>query len=155
MESWLSRNALANNDVGSTTRLLPSSCTMYTVSSSTTPAREPYLLVEVQQAKQITPVPYRPALLGLVERFHRMWKDMVSLYVVVAQDDWDRWLSCASYAYNGAKHSGTGYSPHELMMGRRLRAPNELLRSSGVTYIGDFAEYHRAVVEGVARAARV
>lgn len=38
-------------------------------------------LVALLQAKQSTPVPYRPALLGLVERFHRSWKDMVSLYV--------------------------------------------------------------------------
>ncbi|KAE9169724.1 hypothetical protein PF004_g28099 [Phytophthora fragariae] len=111
-------------------------------------------LVEVLQAKQLTPVPYRPALLGLVERFHRTWKDMVSLYVLAAQDDWDRWLTCASYAYNGAKHSGTGFSPNELMMGRKLRAPNELLRQSGVTHVGDFAEYHRALVTGMARATR-
>uniref|UniRef100_H3H759 Integrase catalytic domain-containing protein n=1 Tax=Phytophthora ramorum TaxID=164328 RepID=H3H759_PHYRM len=109
-------------------------------------------LVSMLQAKQITPVPYRPALLGLVERFHRTWKDMVAIYVSEAQDDWDRWLSCAAYAYNGAKHSGTGFSPNELMMGRRLRAPNELLRSSGVTQVGAFADFERALVSNLARA---
>ncbi|KAG6583073.1 Enzymatic Polyprotein [Phytophthora cinnamomi] len=46
-------------------------------------------LVEALQAKQMTPVPYRPTLLGLVERFHRTWKDMVAIYVSEAQDDWD------------------------------------------------------------------
>ncbi|KAE8889972.1 hypothetical protein PF010_g25589 [Phytophthora fragariae] len=79
---------------------------------------------------------------------------MVSLYVSAAQDDWDRWLTWASYAYNRAKHSGTGFSPNELMMRRKLRAPNDLLRQSGVTHVGDFAEYHRALVTGMARATR-
>ncbi|KAJ8569559.1 hypothetical protein ON010_g5700 [Phytophthora cinnamomi] len=35
-------------------------------------------LLELLQAKQSTPVPYRPQLLGLVGRFHRAWKDIVS-----------------------------------------------------------------------------
>ncbi|KAG6585099.1 Enzymatic Polyprotein [Phytophthora cinnamomi] len=97
-------------------------------------------LVKSLQAKQTTPVPYRPALLGLVERFHRSWKDLVALYVAEAQNDWDQWLLCAAYAYNGARHTSTGFSPNELMMGRRLRAPNELLRVSGVRQVGEFAE---------------
>ncbi|KAE9076116.1 hypothetical protein PF006_g28197 [Phytophthora fragariae] len=49
-------------------------------------------LVNALQAKQLTPVPYRPALLGLVQRFHRTWKDMVAMFVSEAQSDWDRWL---------------------------------------------------------------
>ncbi|KAE8962060.1 hypothetical protein PR001_g29833 [Phytophthora rubi] len=109
-------------------------------------------LVNALQAKQLTPVPYRPALLGLVERFHRTWKDMVAMFVSEAQSDWDRWLPCAAYAYNGARHSGTGYSPNELMMGRRLRKPNELLRTSGVTQVGVFADYHRTLVRKMAAA---
>ncbi|EGZ12921.1 cyclic AMP-dependent protein kinase-like protein regulatory subunit [Phytophthora sojae] len=92
-----------------------------------------------------------PALLGLVERFHRSWKDMVAMYVAEAQDDWDQWLHCSAYAYNGARHSGTGYSPNELMMGRKLRAPSELLRSSGVTQTGPFAVYYRKLVDNMAR----
>ncbi|KAE8959471.1 hypothetical protein PR001_g30704 [Phytophthora rubi] len=77
---------------------------------------------------------------------------MVAMYVTEAQDDWDQWLYCAAYAYNGAKHSGTGYSPNELMMGRKLRAPSELLRSNSVTQTGAFAEYHRKLVANMARA---
>ncbi|GMF63051.1 unnamed protein product [Phytophthora fragariaefolia] len=47
-------------------------------------------LVKLLQARQTTPVPYRPMLLGLVERFHKVWKDMVSMYVNDGQNDWDR-----------------------------------------------------------------
>ncbi|OWY97238.1 Retrovirus-related Pol Polyprotein from transposon 412, partial [Phytophthora megakarya] len=81
------------------------------------------VLVDLLQARQVTPVPYRPALLGLVERFHRSWKDMVAIFVSEAQDDWDHWLPCTAYAYNGAKQT-----------------------TSGVSQIGVFAEYHRKLV---------
>ncbi|KAE9288914.1 hypothetical protein PF008_g26010 [Phytophthora fragariae] len=109
-------------------------------------------LVNLLQARQMTPVPYRPALLGLVERFHRTWKDMVSLYVAEAQNDWDRWLPCAAYAYNGARHTGTQLTPNELMMGRKLRAPNELLRATRVTQTGPAAKYHQALVSSMSKA---
>ncbi|KAE9342296.1 hypothetical protein PR003_g9547 [Phytophthora rubi] len=100
-------------------------------------------LVGLLQARQVTPVPYRPALLGLIEGFHRTWKYMVSMYMSENQTDWDDWLPCEAYAYNGSRHSTTGYSPNELLMRRRLRAPNELLRASGVTQVGQWADYHK------------
>ncbi|GMF18589.1 unnamed protein product [Phytophthora fragariaefolia] len=89
-------------------------------------------LLELMQVKQSSPVPYRPKLLGLVERFHRAWKDMVSLYVNEVQNDWDDFLPCALYAYNGSAHATHGYQPNGLMMGRKLRTPAELLRRSNL-----------------------
>ncbi|GMF47516.1 unnamed protein product [Phytophthora fragariaefolia] len=112
-------------------------------------------LVQTLQARQATPVPYRPMLLGLVERFHKVWKDMVAMYVDEHQDDWDQWVPCAAYAHNGARHGTTGYTPNELMMGRRLRTPNELLRASGVTQVVRWAEYHRNLVTRIERAAAI
>ncbi|EGZ10077.1 hypothetical protein PHYSODRAFT_372996, partial [Phytophthora sojae] len=38
-------------------------------------------------------------------------------------------------------------------MGRQLRTPNELLRTAGVTQVGEFAAYHRALVQQMARCA--
>lgn len=69
-------------------------------------------LVKMLQARQLTPESYRPALLGLVGRSHRTWKDMISIYVEEKQDDWDWWLPCEAYVYNGARHTGTGFSPN-------------------------------------------
>lgn len=89
-------------------------------------------LLELMQTKQATPVPYRPKLLGLVERFHRTWKDIASLYVDDEQDDWDDFLPCALYAYNGSQHATHGFQPNELMMGRKLRTPAELLRRNNL-----------------------
>ncbi|KAE9019074.1 hypothetical protein PR001_g13974 [Phytophthora rubi] len=99
-------------------------------------------LVELLQARQVNPVPYRPQMIGLVERFHRTWKDLVSLYMSEdAQDDWEEWVPFALYACNPVRHTTVGLSPNELMMGRRLRSPNELLRSTGVSEAGKVADY--------------
>lgn len=113
-------------------------------------------LLELLQAKQATPVPYRPNLLGLVERFHRTWKDMVSLYVDEGQDDWDDFLPSALYAYNSAKHSTHGFQPNELMMGRKIRTPAELLRKSRLTRpYSTLNEYHAVLIEDLKKAQEV
>ncbi|ETP46517.1 hypothetical protein F442_07248, partial [Phytophthora nicotianae P10297] len=53
------------------------------------------------------------------------------------QNDWDNWVDFAVYAYNSGKHSTVALSPNELMMGRRLRPPNELLRRTSVMEAAD------------------
>ncbi|KAI9980565.1 hypothetical protein PInf_009865 [Phytophthora infestans] len=48
------------------------------------------------QAQQINPVPYRPQMIGLVERFHRSWKDCVAIFMANdAQNDWNLWVKFA------------------------------------------------------------
>lgn len=104
-------------------------------------------LLELLQTRQATPVPYRPNLLGLVERFHRTWKDIISLYVDEQQDDWDDFLPCALYAYNSSPHATHGYQPNELMFGRKLRSPAELLRRSRLVHPGQSLEsYHEMLL---------
>ncbi|KAE9050220.1 hypothetical protein PR001_g2601 [Phytophthora rubi] len=104
-------------------------------------------LVELLQARQVNPVPYRPQMVGLVERFHRSWKDCVATYMAnEQQNDWNLWVKFAVYAYNSANHSTVALTPNELMMGRRLRAPNELLRSTQTSEAGDLPNYHARLV---------
>lgn len=78
-------------------------------------------LLQLMQSKRSTSVPYRPSLLGLVERFHRIWKDMISLYVHEKQDDWDELLPNALNAYSSSKHATHGFQPNKLLMSRKLR----------------------------------
>ena len=100
-------------------------------------------LVELLQARQSTPVPYRPNLVGLVERFNRTWKDIVSMYVHESQRDWDEWLGMACYAYNASRHTTTGYTPFELMYGREAATPDALLRDDGQDSTASPAMHHR------------
>ncbi|KAE9031898.1 hypothetical protein PR001_g10849 [Phytophthora rubi] len=104
-------------------------------------------LVDLLQAKQTTPVPYRPQRIGLVERFHRSWKDCVSTFMSSnTQDDWNMYVKFAVYVYNSARHTTVALTPNELMMGRRLRAPNELLRRTEVTEAGELVQYHKRLL---------
>eukprot|EP00644_Phytophthora_capsici_P002561 jgi/Phyca11/60907/gw1.11.282.1 len=93
------------------------------------------------QARQTNAVAYRPQTIGLVERFHRTWKDY-----------WDLWVRFATYAYNSARHSTVLLTPNELMMGRRLRSPNDLLRRTAVTEAGELTEYHEQLLAAMTRA---
>eukprot|EP00644_Phytophthora_capsici_P013521 jgi/Phyca11/70603/gw1.29.424.1 len=104
------------------------------------------------QAKQINPVPYRPQMIGLVERFHRTWKDCVAVFMQdETQKDWNLWVKFATYAYNSAQHSTVKLSPNELMMGRKLLALNELLRRTAVTEAGELPEYHERLLDAMER----
>lgn len=102
------------------------------------------LLVEMLQARQVNPVPYRPQFIGLVERFNRTWKDCVAtLMQEEQQNDWELYVRFAVYAYNSARHTTVALSPNELMLGRKLRMPNELLRRTGVTEAGDYSSMRK------------
>lgn len=62
------------------------------------------------------------------------------------QHDWDKWVDFAVYAYNSGQHSTVGLSPNELMMGRRLREPNELLRAASVSEAGALTAHHQRLL---------
>ncbi|GMF20951.1 unnamed protein product [Phytophthora fragariaefolia] len=109
-------------------------------------------LVTMLQARQINPVPYRPQMIGLVERFHRTWKDCVSPFMAQeAQNDWDLWVKFAVYAFNSAQHSTVVLTPNVLMMGRKWRPPNELLQRTEVMEAGYLPEYHANVLKAMER----
>ncbi|GMF36166.1 unnamed protein product [Phytophthora fragariaefolia] len=104
-------------------------------------------LVIMLQAQRINPAPYRPQTIGLVERFHRTWKDCIATYMHdEKQRDWDVWVDFAVYAYNSGQHSTVRLSPNQLMMGRKLRNHNDLLRRVNVTEAGALMDYNQRLV---------
>uniref|UniRef100_H3H673 Reverse transcriptase n=1 Tax=Phytophthora ramorum TaxID=164328 RepID=H3H673_PHYRM len=108
-------------------------------------------LIVLLQANQINPVPYRPQMIGLVERFHRTWKDCVAMYMAdERQNDWEMWVRFAVYAYNSARHSTVALTPNELM-GRKLRAPGVLMRQTEVSEAGELLNYHRELLRSMER----
>ncbi|KAE9259087.1 hypothetical protein PR003_g34938, partial [Phytophthora rubi] len=67
------------------------------------------------------------------------------------QDDWNLCVKFAVYAYNSARHSTVTLSSIELMMGRKLRHPNELLRRTEVRETGDLQNYHEQLLVAMER----
>ena len=67
--------------------------------------------------------PYHPESDGMVERFNRTLKDMISKYVHTEGLHWDVDIKAYSMAYNSSVHSATGYTPFYLVHGYEPRMP--------------------------------
>ena len=61
---------------------------------------------------------YHPETDGQTERVNQTVEHFLRSYVSHKQDDWVKWLPLAEFAYNNAKHSATGRSPFQVILGR-------------------------------------
>lgn len=55
---------------------------------------------------------------------------MLKCYAQEEPTDWDRHIPYVLFAYREAPHESTGYSPFELLYGRRVRGPLQLMKES-------------------------
>ncbi|XP_041435978.1 uncharacterized protein LOC121399407 [Xenopus laevis] len=72
--------------------------------------------------------PYHPQTNGLCERFNGTLKNMLRTFVEDGEGDWEKFLPCLLFAYREVPQESTGFSPFELLYGRRVRGPLDLLR---------------------------
>ena len=89
------------------------------------------LLQEVYQllgVSRIRTTPYHPQTDGLVERFNGTLKAMMKKFTSKTKKDWDEYLPYLLFAYREAPQESTGFSPFELLYGRRVRGPLDVLR---------------------------
>lgn len=73
--------------------------------------------------------PYRPQTDGLVKRYNQTLKNMLRKFVSDTGADWDQWLPYLLFAYREVPQLSTGFSPFELLYGRQVRGPLDLLRN--------------------------
>ena len=85
--------------------------------------------------KRIRTTPYHPQTDGLVERFNGTLKSMLKKFVNKNGKDWDEYLPYLLFAYREVPQETTGFSPFELLFGRKVRGPLDVLKESwtGVT----------------------
>ena len=91
------------------------------------------LLKEVYRLLRIHPIcttPYHPQTDGLCERFNQTLKKMLQKAAVEEGKDWDKLLHYLLFAYREVPQASTGFSPFELLYGRYVRGPLDLLRES-------------------------
>ena len=74
--------------------------------------------------------PLHPQSDGMVERLNRTLEAMLSKFVQENQRNWDRLLPLLAMAYRSAIHESTGCTPNELMFGRDVRLPVDLMFGS-------------------------
>ena len=69
---------------------------------------------------------YNPRSNGLTEQSNLTTKNYLTAFVT-ENKEWDCWLSELSFAYNSSILTTTGFSPFELMFGRKARIPLDIL----------------------------
>ena len=80
--------------------------------------------------KSIRTSPYHPQSDGLVERFNQTLKAMLRKFVSENNHNWDKDLPYLLFAYREVPQASTGFSPFELLYGRSVRGPLDVLKES-------------------------
>ena len=78
--------------------------------------------------QQLTSTPYRPYSKGPVERFHAMLKRVLLTMCAERPNDWDKYLPALLFAVREIPQESLGFSPFELLYGRNVRGPMQILR---------------------------
>ena len=84
-------------------------------------------LCEMLDIDKTRTTPYRPQSDGMIERFNRTLAAMLRNFVSQEQKDWDIQLPYVMMAYRSAVHNSTGYSPNQMMLGREVNLPLDLV----------------------------
>ena len=78
--------------------------------------------------KQSFTTPYHPMSNGLNERFNGTLKSLLKKMCRDRPNDWDRYVNAVLFAYREMPHASTGFSPFELLYGRKVKGPLGILR---------------------------
>ena len=78
--------------------------------------------------QQLTTIPYRPNSKGPVERFHAILKRVLLTMCAERPNDWDKYLPALLFAVREIPQESLGFSPFELLYGRNVRGPMQILR---------------------------
>ena len=91
---------------------------------------EMYCLLHI---KALRTSPYHPQCDGLVERFNKTLKEMLRKTAKEEGKDWDKLLPYILFAYREVPQESTGFSPFELLYGREVRGPLDVLKETWET----------------------
>ena len=78
--------------------------------------------------RQMTTTPYHPICNGLVEKWNGTLKQMLKKLCCEKPKDWDRYINALLFAYREVPQESTGFSPFELLYGRTVKGPMQILR---------------------------
>ena len=85
-------------------------------------------LCSLLHIKKLKTSPYHPQANGLVENLNGTLKKMLKCYSDTEAKDWDKNIPYVLFAYRGAKHETTGFSPFEMLYARHVRGPLSIVK---------------------------
>ena len=77
---------------------------------------------------------YHPQTIGALERNHKCLNEYLRIYTNEHKDNWDEWTSYYTFSYNTSPNLEHGYTPFELVFGRREKIQHEISNNSNPIY---------------------
>ena len=84
-------------------------------------------LFELMNIQKKNTSPYRPSTNASCERFHRYMNASLTMFVNQQKTDWSDYIDSILYAYRTSFCSATGYTPFELLFGRKATMPPDII----------------------------
>ena len=78
--------------------------------------------------RRLTTTPYHPMCNGLCEKINGVLKSILRKLTHEKPKEWDRYLSAVLFAYREVPQESTGFSPFELLYGRDVKGPMDILK---------------------------
>lgn len=85
-------------------------------------------LCHLLRVRKLRTSPLHPQANGRTERVYRTIGEMLSHYVNQQGTDWDTYLPYVLAAYNSQTHDSTGLTPYEIVYGRKMPSPFEIIK---------------------------
>ena len=85
-------------------------------------------LYKLLGVKPIRTTPYHPQTVRLVERFNKTLKGLLRKIIQEEGREWEKYLPYFLFAYREVPQESTGFSPFELISGRDVRGPLDILK---------------------------
>ena len=90
-----------------------------------------HLMAEVKhlwRVKHSMTTAFHPQANGLVEKFNGTLKSMLKKLAIEEPNKWDTFIPALLFAYREVPQQSTGFSPFEMIYGRKVKGPMQILR---------------------------
>ena len=75
---------------------------------------------------------YHPESQGALEGFHQTLENLLKMYCMENEKDWDEGLDLLLFAIRDSKNSSTDFTPFQLLFGREIRGPLKVLKDTWI-----------------------
>jgi len=83
---------------------------------------------------------YNPRTNGMTERFNQTFIEALRKHAEKDQKKWHKWIPFILLAYNSRKHSSTGFTPFELMFGRKMNKFDDFTSTKSYSEVAELEQ---------------
>jgi hypothetical protein len=94
---------------------------------------EVFTVCKLLKIKKIKCSAYHSQSNRALKRNHHVLVEYLQCFILEDQSNCDKWLPYATFVFNTTPHTATGYTPHELLFGRKPNIPGTLQKESPET----------------------